>query len=133
MKPHAPLLWMAVMLAALTLTSPSIAFALGDTNIEAAQCSVAAGANATSNSVTCNFGLTPEQLKQVTEAAVKGATGPLIDRITEISRTLGVTEEATKALLKIVGETQASLLISLPRRSPRSPPTIRGLRCRWRG
>jgi hypothetical protein len=54
--------------------------------------------------VTCNFGLTPEQLKQATEAAVKGATGPLIDRIADISKTLGVTEDAAKTLLKIVGE-----------------------------
>jgi tetratricopeptide (TPR) repeat protein len=46
----------------------------------------------------------PEQLKQVTEAAVKGATGPQVDRITEISKTLGVTEDAAKTLLKIVGE-----------------------------
>jgi hypothetical protein len=35
---------------------------------------------------------------------VKGATGPLIDRITDISKTLGVTEAAAKTLLKIVGE-----------------------------
>jgi hypothetical protein len=56
------------------------------------------------NTLTCNFGLTPEQLKQATEAAVKGATGPLIDRITDISKTLGVTEEAAKTLLRIVSE-----------------------------
>jgi tetratricopeptide (TPR) repeat protein len=49
-------------------------------------------------------GPTPEQLKQMTEAAVKGATDPLLDRITEISKTLGVTEEAAKTLLKIVGQ-----------------------------
>ncbi len=54
--------------------------------------------------VVADYGLTPEQLKQVTEAAVKGATGPLLDRITEISKTLGVTEDAAKTLLKIVGE-----------------------------
>ena len=53
--------------------------------------------------VAADYG-TPEQLKQVTEAAVKGATGPLLDRITEISKTLGVTEDAAKKLLKIVGE-----------------------------
>jgi hypothetical protein len=53
--------------------------------------------------VVADYG-TPEQLKQVTEAAVKGATGPLLDRITEISKTLGVTEDAAKTLLKIVGE-----------------------------
>ena len=34
----------------------------------------------------------------------KGATGALIDRITDISKTLGVTEDAAKTLLKIVGE-----------------------------
>src|SRR5271166_482728 len=56
------------------------------------------------NTVTCNFGLTPEQLRQVTGATVNGATGPFIDRITEISKTLGVTQDAAKALLKIVGE-----------------------------
>jgi tetratricopeptide (TPR) repeat protein len=49
-------------------------------------------------------GLKPEQLKQLTEAAVRGATGPLLDRITEISKTLGVTENAAKTLLKIVGQ-----------------------------
>ena len=54
--------------------------------------------------MTCNFGLTPEQLKQVTEAAVKGATEPLTRQIVGISKTLGVTEVAAKNLLKIVGE-----------------------------
>ena len=33
-----------------------------------------------------------------------GATGPLLDRIVAIGKTLGVTGEATKTLLKIVGE-----------------------------
>ncbi len=49
-------------------------------------------------------GLSAEELRQATEAAVRGATGPLIDRITEISKTLGVTVDAAKTLLKIVGE-----------------------------
>jgi tetratricopeptide (TPR) repeat protein len=53
---------------------------------------------------TINFGLTDEQLRQVTKAAVEGATGPLIDRISVISKTLGVTEDAAKTLLKIAGE-----------------------------
>ena len=53
---------------------------------------------------TINFGLTPEQLREVTKAAVEGATGPLIDRISVISKTLGVTEDAAKTLLKIAGE-----------------------------
>ena len=72
--------------------------------ISAAPCGVAAGRDATNNITTCNFGLTPEQLKQLTEAAVKGATEPLARQIADISKTLGVTENAAKTLLKIVGE-----------------------------
>ncbi len=49
-------------------------------------------------------GLSAEELRQATEAAVRGATGPLIDRIAEISKTLGVAVDAAKMLLKIVGE-----------------------------
>ena len=60
--------------------------------------------NGNGNTVACNFGLTSEQLKQTIEAAVRGATGPLIHQIVEISKTLGVTEDAAKTLLKIVGE-----------------------------
>ena len=67
-------------------------------------CAIAAGRDASNNTVICNFGLTPEQLKQVTEAAVSGATAPLLDRIAAVSKTLGVTEEAAKTLLRIVGE-----------------------------
>ena len=43
----------------------------------------------------------PEQLKAMIEAAVNGG---LIDRLVDISKTLGVTENAAKTLLKIVGE-----------------------------
>jgi hypothetical protein len=53
------------------------------------------------NTVTCNFGMPPEQLKAMIEAAVNGG---LIDRLVDISKTLGVTENAAKTLLKIVGE-----------------------------
>jgi len=95
--------------ALLTAVALSIAFgqqtavALGDT-VETGACAIANSGSATGNTVTCNFRLTPEQLKQATEAAVKGATGPLIDRIADISKTRGVTEDAAKTLLKIVGE-----------------------------
>jgi tetratricopeptide (TPR) repeat protein len=84
-------------------SAPAAAFALGDTS-EASNCSIAAGGNATNNTLTCNFGLTPEQLKEVTKAAVAGVTGPLLDRIEDIGKRLGVTEDAAKALLRIVGE-----------------------------
>ncbi len=94
----------AALAAALAVAVPEAAVALGDTKVEAGSCAIAASGNASNNTVTCNFGLTPEELKQATEAAVKGATGPLIDRIADISKTLGVTEEAAKTLLKIVGE-----------------------------
>ena len=97
--------WLALSLATvLTAVAPHAVFALGDTTVNAAQCSIATGANAANNSVTCNFGLTDEQLKQVTAAAVKGATEPLLDQIVDISKTLGVTAEAAKTLLRIVGE-----------------------------
>jgi hypothetical protein len=72
---------------------------------DAGSCSIVAGGSGTgSNVITCNFGLTPDQLKQATEAAVKGATSALVDRIADISKTLGVSEDAAKSLLKIVGE-----------------------------
>jgi hypothetical protein len=54
--------------------------------------------------LTCNFGLTPEQFREVTRAAVEGATEPLIGRIEDIGKRLGITEEAAKKLLRIVGE-----------------------------
>ena len=53
-----------------------------------------------------NFGLTPEQVKELTEAAARGATGPLTSTIVDLSKRLGVTEDATKTLLRIIGEQQ---------------------------
>jgi len=94
----------AVLAATLAVAAPRDAAALGDTKVEAGSCGIATSGSAINYTITCNFGLTPEQLKQVTEAAVKGATGPLVERIADISKTLGVTEDAAKTLLKIVGE-----------------------------
>jgi tetratricopeptide (TPR) repeat protein len=56
-----------------------------------------------------NFGLTPEQVKELTEAAAHGATGPLTSVIVDLSKRLGVTEDATKTLLRIVGEQDVPL------------------------
>jgi tetratricopeptide (TPR) repeat protein len=56
-----------------------------------------------------NFGLTPEQVKELTEAAARGATGPLTSAIVDLSTRLGVTEDATKTLLRIVGEQDVPL------------------------
>jgi hypothetical protein len=105
------------LVAALAVAVPQAALALGDATVVTGSCAIATSGSASNNSVICNFGLTDAQLKQATEAAVKGATEPLIDRITDISKTLGVTEEATKTLLKIVGEkTRTFPTISWPRR-----------------
>ena len=61
--------WLAVTLGAtLLLTRPHTAAALGDTTVKADPCSIAAGTDARNNTVTCNFGLTPEQLKELTTA-----------------------------------------------------------------
>ncbi|ACL60937.1 conserved hypothetical protein [Methylobacterium nodulans ORS 2060] len=69
----------------------------------ATTCAVAAGRDASHNTLTCNFGLTPEQLREVTKAAVEGA-GSLLDRVEAISRRLGITSSAAQTLLRIVGE-----------------------------
>ncbi len=101
---RAPIRPTAAFAVALTLLAPHVAVAAGD-KAESGSCNIAAGGiGSGGNTVTCNFGLTPEQLKQVTEAAVKGAAEPLTHQIVEISKTLGVTEDAAKTLLKVVGE-----------------------------
>lgn len=56
-----------------------------------------------------NFGLSPEQVKALTEAAARGATGPLTSAIVDLSKRLGITEDATKTLLRIVGEQDVPL------------------------
>jgi tetratricopeptide (TPR) repeat protein len=94
-------LYLAAALAvSVAVAAPQAALALGDK----VECAIANSGSVNNSPVTCNFGLTDAQLKQATEAAVKGATGPLIDRITDISKTLGVTEDAARKLLKNVGQ-----------------------------
>jgi tetratricopeptide (TPR) repeat protein len=71
-------------------------------NSPAGSCNIVSGGiSSGGNTVICNFGMPPEQLKATIEAAVNGG---LIDRLVDISKTLGVTESAAKTLLKIVGE-----------------------------
>jgi hypothetical protein len=41
------------------------------------------------------YGLTPEQVQELTKAAAAGAVGPLADRIVDLSSRLGVTQGAT--------------------------------------
>ena len=100
---RAALLAVVALSVAMFALGQQTAVALGD-QVEAGSCAIANSGNASGNTITCNFGLTPEQLKQVTEAAVKGAAEPLTRQIVDISKTLGVTQNAAKNLLKIVGE-----------------------------
>jgi hypothetical protein len=69
----------ALAISAAALISPALpvrGLALGDSSTNAAPCSVAAGHDASNNTLTCNFGLTPEQLREATRASVEGATRP---------------------------------------------------------
>lgn len=88
--------------AAMIVLAQQAAVALGD-KVETGSCAIANSGNASGNTVTCNFGVPPDQLKAAIEAAVNGH---LIDRIVQISEALGVTKDAAEKLLKIVGEDQ---------------------------
>ena len=91
----------AMLTVALAIVAPGASFAADD-SVPSDSCKItSAGIGSGGNSVTCNFGMPPEQLKAAIEAAVNGR---LIDRIVQISKTLGVTENAAEKLLKIVGE-----------------------------
>lgn len=114
--------WQAALgltLIAIALPTPA-AHAGTNGAVSAAPCGVAAGRDARNNTTICNFGLTPEQFRELTdsvvkrtaEAAGKGATDAAVevarkaqqDQIEKIGKTLGMTEDAVKSLLKIVGE-----------------------------
>ena len=88
---------------ALAFAVPPAALALGD-KVEAGSCAIANSGSARGNTVTCNFDMPPEKLKELVEAAAKGGEAPVLDRLVLVRKTLGVTEDAAKTLLKIVGE-----------------------------
>ena len=50
------------------------------------------------------YGLTPEQVRELTKAAAAGAVGPLADRIIDLSNRLGVTQGATLTMLRILDQ-----------------------------
>jgi tetratricopeptide (TPR) repeat protein len=91
-----------VVAAILTVAEPCPA----QPNVEA-HGGVAVGGNVTNSQIT--FGLKPEEVKELTEAAARGATAPLTDTIVELSKRIGVTEDATKTLLRIVGKQDVPL------------------------
>jgi hypothetical protein len=53
--------------------------------------------------------MTPEQVRELTKAAAARATGPLSDKIIDLSNKLGVTEDAALSLLRIIGEADVPL------------------------
>jgi tetratricopeptide (TPR) repeat protein len=59
--------------------------------------------------VTTSYGLSPEQVQELTKAAAAGAIGPLADRIVDLSNRLGVTEGAAVTMLRIIGEQDVPL------------------------
>jgi hypothetical protein len=94
----------AAFAAALAAAVPEASVALGDTKIEAGSCSVAAAGSASDNTFICNVNMPPEKLKELIEAAAKGGEEPLLELLVQVSKTLGVTENAARTLLRIVGE-----------------------------
>jgi tetratricopeptide (TPR) repeat protein len=55
------------------------------------------------------YGLTPEQVQELTKAAVSGAAGQLADSLTDLSSRLGVTEGATRTILGILNQRDVPL------------------------
>jgi hypothetical protein len=90
------------LLAAMIVLAQQAAVALGD-RIEAGSCAIANSGSASGNTITCNFDMPPEKLKELIEAALKGGEEPILDRLEQVSETLGITKSAAKNLLKIVG------------------------------
>jgi hypothetical protein len=61
------------------------------------------------NDVTITYGLSPDQMQELTKAATAGAVGPLADKIVELSQKLGVTRDATVTFLHILGQQEVPL------------------------
>jgi hypothetical protein len=94
--------------AGLAIVRPAGAvLALNDTTLTAEPGGIAAGRDISVN--TINFGLSPEQVRELIEAAARSATGPPTTAILDLSKRLGVTEDATRTLLRIVGEQDVPL------------------------
>src|SRR5580704_1968923 len=50
------------------------------------------------------YGLTPDQVQELTKAAAAGAVGPLAKEIVDLGKSLGVTQGATLTMLRILGQ-----------------------------
>ncbi|HWY83071.1 MAG TPA: tetratricopeptide repeat protein [Roseiarcus sp.] len=110
----------AALAVVLSIVVPNVAIAAGG-EVPSGSCNITSGGIGSGNNTTnCNFGLTPDQFKQLTDSVVKGAAEAMgtgateaaveaakktqQEQIDKISKTLGVTEDAVRSLLKIVGE-----------------------------
>ena len=102
MRPE--LRWALALIVPLAIAAARSAVAQGEASAEAAPCAIPPGRDVTGYIVSCNFGLTSEQLNQLTKAVVQGASAPLHDRIIGVGKTLGVSTEAATTLLRIAGE-----------------------------
>ena len=115
---NAPAILAAMLTVALAIF-PLSADAASDAS--SGSCNITAGGiGSGNNTANCNFGMTPEQFKQLTDSVVKGAAEAVgkgateaaveaakktqQEQVDKISKVLGVTEDAVKSLLKIVGE-----------------------------
>jgi hypothetical protein len=98
---------LAVLVLGVGLLAAGAGDAAAFSDVTAGPGSVAAGGDVRDNVI--NFGLTPEQVRDLTEAAARGATAPLTAMIVDLSKRLGVTEDATTTLLRIVGEENVPL------------------------
>ena len=61
------------------------------------------------NDVTITYGISPDQMQELTKAAAAGAVGPLADKIVKLSQKLGVTQDATVTFLHILGQQEVPL------------------------
>jgi tetratricopeptide (TPR) repeat protein len=85
------------------VAQPALAQLIGGHN-EATNCASSVGGNVRDSTINVICGLSPEQVQELTRAAVAGATGPLANQIEDLSRRLGVTQGAALSLLRAIGQ-----------------------------
>jgi hypothetical protein len=61
------------------------------------------------DTIVTTFGLTPEQVQGLTKEAAEAAAGPLTTTIVDLSKRLGVTQDATLNMLRILGQEDVPL------------------------
>jgi tetratricopeptide (TPR) repeat protein len=92
---------LAALLLAATMLHPPHARAFGDTTT-GAPCGITANGQANNNNIYC--GLTKEELIDLIKAATGNDVASVAKELARVSTALGVTQEAARSLLRIVGE-----------------------------